>query len=916
MHKQPKLHNTAKLANKSHKTPTRSKSTTKIAIKNKPTTPTHTSKRFHGHHHHGIKTTRSLPEDGKTLKDFFKNGDEGGEASVQTSFDFISSTPLAHGQSKENTLGLKSKTYYLETYGCQMNVADSELVHSILHKAGLEHTDTIHNADVILVNTCAIREGAEQRIWGRLGQFRSIAENRHKMKMAIIKQDELKLKQKQLQEAAAIAANSANSANIEADVAELDAKQQQANAEMLFISEQIQDFGTIVQGDDKGCGHGQGHGVHFDSSFEINSPTNSAQTQSENLQKQDNTSSCGVDAFTPVPPKQPQQPSDLTPEQILEKERKKRLVPRNTFDSSTIPQSQQVAEGLTRRFKSEAPVVGVLGCMAERLKSRLVEKEKVVDIVVGPDAYRDLPRLIKLVEGGDVSMNVQLSLEETYGDIIPIRKESNNISAFVSITRGCNNLCSYCIVPYTRGRERSRKLTSIMEEIRMLADQGFKEVTLLGQNVNSYNDTSVLFPGKENIDDSNSSTDESTDDVAPTTKTKKTNTTTIEDRGNAVNKNVKVPLQDTYAAGAEGFKNISRREVVGVSFAELLDKVAAELPEVRIRFTSPHPKDFSPEVIDVIAKHANIAKQLHMPAQSGSTSMLERMRRGYSRDAYLKLISSIREQVPGIAFSTDMISGFCLESEQEHVDTLTLMQKTQYDHAFMFKYSQREKTHAHRAYPDDVPDNIKGDRLLDVIDTFETIQQLKQSNEVGKVHLVLVDGESRRQHHDIQLNNNNNNNSNNSNSNDGGNGIDEAKLAKLRPQLTGRSDTNKTVNFESLDVPHFDTIEQIDQYQPPALESLTELFNKPEEIAKFQIDPIPSVQPGSYVAVKITKALKNSLIGTPLFTTKLHTYANANAEWTKLQNFIIPDDQLDSLFDPLNGKLRVNPSAPSNTKQM
>lgn len=874
----PKTKNTLHTTKKSSistlkKSTTRTKTpffTTELSNSN-AIAPTKTQRRSHGNH--TIKTTRHLPEDGKSLKDFFTNDDQN-EANVPKSYDFISTTPLAHGQSKENAFGLKSKTYYLETYGCQMNVADSELVHSILHKAGLQHTDTIHDADVILVNTCAIREGAEQRIWGRLGQFRSIAENRHKVKMALIKQEELKLKQQM-------------------------AASQETNAELEKINQEIEasmsNFGSIVEGDDKGCGHGQGHGVHFDPKFEVAAPTNSVEAQNDKISStatqspSKSTSSCGLDTFTPVPPKKQDNTeggNDLTPEQLAEKERKKRLVPRSTFDSSTIPQSQQVAEGLTRRFKSEAPVVGVLGCMAERLKSRLVEKEKVVDIVVGPDAYRDLPRLIKLVEGGDVSMNVQLSLEETYGDIIPIRKESNNVSGFVSITRGCNNLCSYCIVPYTRGRERSRKITSIMDEVMMLADQGFKEVTLLGQNVNSYNDTSVLFnpEGKEinGVDDEEGSNVENVD------------------KGSAVNKKQRVPLQETYAAGAEGFKNISRREVVGVSFAELLDKVATAVPEMRVRFTSPHPKDFSPEVVDVIAKHPNIAKQLHMPAQSGSTTMLERMRRGYSRDAYLKLISSIRDQVPGIAFSTDMISGFCLETEQEHHDTLTLMQKTQYDHAFMFKYSQREKTHAHRAYPDDIPDNIKGDRLLDVIDTFETIQQIKQQKEVGQVHLVLVDGEARRQHHDMHVN--------------GTDGNGDTSLTKLRPQLTGRTDTNKTVNFESLDVPHFETAKEIDSFLPSSVDELVKFINSPQDIANKQRNEIASVRPGTYVAVKITKALKNSLIGAPLFTTKLQTYAQSNAEWAKLQNLTAPMEQIDQLFDQTNGKLRVGASAPAQAK--
>jgi tRNA A37 methylthiotransferase MiaB len=483
-----------------------------------------------------------------------------------------------------------------------------------------------------------------------------------------------------------------------------------------------------------------------------------------------------------------------------------------------------VADKLARRANSEAPIVGVLGCMAERLKSKMIEKDQVVDMVLGPDAYRDLPRLIRLVEGGNISMNVQLSMDETYADVTPIRKESNNVSAFVSITRGCDNMCSYCIVPHTRGRERSRNHMSIIDEVRSLAEQGFREVTLLGQNVNSYNDTSVL-------QDAEAAATEAGENVGT--------------KGVPLTK--RVPLQSTFAAGAEGFKNISRRAVHGVNFTNLLDMVSQAVPEVRIRFTSPHPKDFSPELVRLIASRPNLCKQLHMPAQSGSTSMLARMRRGYSREAYLELIRFIKEQVPHMCFSTDMITGFCLETEEEHRDTITLMDQVQYDHAFMFKYSQRAKTHAHRAYPDDVPDEVKGSRLTEIIQTFERYAHVKQGLEVGNIHLVLAEGYSKRG----------------------------------SERLSGRTDTNKTVNFDNIPVPELYG-DDLHAYTPPTDHQGGRLLSEQSSAAT-------GVVPGEFVAVLITEGLKHSLVGVPLFKTSLTSFESIPHAWAKLPTNHIDD---------------------------
>ena len=319
--------------------------------------------------------------------------------------------------------------------------------------------------------------------------------------------------------------------------------------------------------------------------------------------------------------------------------------------------------------------VGVLGCMAERLKDQLLE-HKVVDLVAGPDAYRDIPRLLQILDSDsqEQPMNVQLSFDETYADIIPVRKDKSKQHAWISIMRGCNNMCSFCIVPFTRGRERSRPVMSIEDEVKYLRDEGIREVTLLGQNVNSYRDKEA---------------DSLWGDV-------------------------------TKHVNSEGFaETFKLRDGQGVRFAELMDRVSDAAPEMRFRFTSPHPKDFPDALLQVIANKANVCKQIHMPAQSGNTDMLFRMRRNHTRESYDELVSHIRETIPGVALSSDFMCGFCDETEEEFEDTMSLINQVKYDMAFLFAYSMREKTHAHRRMQDNVPESVKKERLVRMIDAFK-----------------------------------------------------------------------------------------------------------------------------------------------------------------------------------------------------
>lgn len=391
---------------------------------------------------------------------------------------------------------------YIETYGCQMNVNDSEVILSILQKNGYALTENMDRADVILANTCSIRDNAEQRIWGRIEQFR--------------------------------------------------------------------------------------------------------------LQKKRN------------------------------------------------PQV----------------VIGIVGCMAERLKDKLLEK---VDLVAGPDAYRSLPALLRDIRPDSPQINVLLSREETYADISPVRLDRNGVSAYISIMRGCNNVCSYCVVPYTRGAERSRDPHSIVREARELFENGYKEVNLLGQNVDSY-----LW-----------------------------------------------------------------KECEVVNFAKLLEMVAAISPELRVRFSTSHPKDISDEVISTIAAHENICRHIHLPVQSGSSRILEKMRRKYDREWYLERVAKIREVMPDCGLSTDVIAGFCSETEQDHQDTLSLFEQVCFDSAFMFQYSERPGTLASRHYPDDVPPEVKTARLNEII-ALQTKMSLKSNQkDMGKTFKVLIEGPSKRNPNDL-----------------------------------------------------------------------------------------------------------------------------------------------------------------------
>lgn len=408
----------------------------------------------------------------------------------------------------------KPRKLYIESYGCQMNFSDSEIVASILQKAGFDTTSEIHEADLVFLNTCSIREKAEQTVRNRLNHING-------------------LKKK--------------------------------NPEMM---------------------------------------------------------------------------------------------------------------------------VGVLGCMAERLKIKLLEEEKIVDLVAGPDAYRDLPNLILQVDEGDKAVNTFLSREETYADISPVRINSNGVTAFISIMRGCDNMCSFCVVPFTRGRERSRDPLSIINEAKNLFERGFREVTLLGQNVDSYKWSEI--------------------------------------------ENNKARLDKT-----------SVNEVV--NFANLLELVAQVSPELRIRFSTSHPKDITDDVLYTIAKYENICKYIHLPAQSGNSRILELMNRGYSREWYLERVKRIREILGDeCGLSSDMITGFCSETEAEHRDTLTLMDQVQFDYSYMFHYSERPGTLAAKKLPDDIPLEVKKRRLDEIIKKQSALSVNRNKLDVGKVFEVLIEGPSRK----------------------------------------------------------------------------------------------------------------------------------------------------------------------------
>ena len=391
----------------------------------------------------------------------------------------------------------EGKKIFIETYGCQMNVGDSEIVVSIMQQEGYIYTEEIAEADVVLINTCSIRDNAEQRIWGRLSEMRQ------------------------------------------------------------------------------------------------------------------------------------------------------------------------------RRKAKPSLVVGIIGCMAERLKEQLIESDYGVDIVAGPDAYRDLPNLIRKAENGEKGINVELSKEETYAEIAPVRLDRNGVSGFIAIMRGCNNFCSYCVVPYTRGRERSRAYDTIVAEARTLFENGYREVTLLGQNVNSYCYGEVGFP-------------------------------------------------------------------------ELMAMVAEISPLLRVRFATSHPKDISDRLLEVMAQYDNICKAIHLPAQSGSNVMLDKMNRKYTREWYLERIAAIRRYMPDCAISTDLIAGFCGETEEDHAATLSLMREVGYASAFMFKYSERPGTFSERHFEDDITNEVKTRRLNEIIALQNELSIESNRAEIGKVREVLVEGVSKR----------------------------------------------------------------------------------------------------------------------------------------------------------------------------
>lgn len=357
-----------------------------------------------------------------------------------------------------------------------------------------------------------------------------------------------------------------------------------------------------------------------------------------------------------------------------------------------------------KRITGRSMKIGLLGCMAERLKTKILDRGKLVDVIAGPDSYKDLPRLLAVTDN-ETAINVVLSFDETYADVTPIRLNQDSTGAYVSIMRGCDNMCTYCIVPFTRGRERSRPVASILEEVRQLSDQGVKEITLLGQNVNSYRDLS---------------------------------------------KSEFVLSVNTDTHLAKGFKTVYKNKKGGLRFSDLLDQVSLINPEIRIRFTSPHPKDFPDEVLHLIAERPNICKQIHLPAQSGNSIILERMRRGYTREAYLDLVYHIRDILPNINFSSDFIAGFCGETEEQFQDTLSLIEEVKYNCAYLFAYSMREKTAAHRRYKDDVESHIKIDRVNRMNELYRKEVEKLNKAQIGQYQLILVESTSKRSNEKLQ----------------------------------------------------------------------------------------------------------------------------------------------------------------------
>ncbi len=364
----------------------------------------------------------------------------------------------------------------------------------------------------------------------------------------------------------------------------------------------------------------------------------------------------------------------------------------------------RLKEFVALKKKKPEVVIGVLGCMAERLKAKFLEEEQLVDVVVGPDAYRDLPNIINQAEEGNKIVNVLLSREETYADIAPVRLGSNGISAFVSIMRGCDNMCSFCVVPFTRGRERSRDPHSIINEIKDLVSKGYKEVTLLGQNVDSYKWSPTQPSQREGL--------------------------------------VPTSIEGAPHPLGEGLGE-------GINFSQLLELAALVSPELRVRFSTSHPKDITDDVLHAIAKHHNICNYIHLPVQSGSSRVLELMNRTYDRAWYINRIEAIRRIIPNCAVSTDVITGFCTETEEDHQETLSMMEYVQYDFAYMFKYSERPGTLAAKRYADDIAEEVKQRRLNEVIDLQHKCSRIRLNNQLGKVQKVLVEGFSKKSMNDL-----------------------------------------------------------------------------------------------------------------------------------------------------------------------
>jgi tRNA-2-methylthio-N6-dimethylallyladenosine synthase len=386
---------------------------------------------------------------------------------------------------------------------------------------------------------------------------------------------------------------------------------------------------------------------------------------------------------------------------------------------------QTVRKRLTefKKLKEGKPgmLIGVLGCMAERLKSQFLEEEKLVDIVVGPDAYRSLPALVEEAETGQKAVNVLLSREETYADISPVRLDSNGVTAFVSIMRGCNNMCSFCVVPFTRGRERSRDALSIVNECQDLFNNGYREVTLLGQNVDSY----YWIPTPSDSRNGGES-----------------------NAGPSINENIlfngstSKSVVSAWASPPPG--DVER----AVTFAKLLEKVALISPLLRVRFSTSHPKDITDEVLFTMAKYENICRYIHLPVQSGSTRILQLMNRTYTREWYMAKVDRIREIMPDCGLSSDVIAGFCTEAEEDHTDTLRVMEYSKYDMSYMFFYSERPGTLAQRRYADDIPEEIKKRRLQEIVLLQNRLSLESNKKDIGKTSRVLIEGDSKKSHAD------------------------------------------------------------------------------------------------------------------------------------------------------------------------